>query len=150
MPQLDKKSLSEADIRTKFITPAIERAGWDLIAQVSEEVYFTDARVIWKGKTVKRGERKRADYILYYKPNIPIAVVKAKDTRRKNRVDQGVLVRDGDFYRRTHEYEFTSSSAAASTLLTGHLRGGKAWRDPQGRIRGVIQQRDDLDGHDRN
>jgi type I restriction enzyme R subunit len=46
---------------------------------VREEVFFTNGRIIWKGKTVKRGERKRADYILYYKPNIPIAVIEAKD-----------------------------------------------------------------------
>ena len=68
---LNKKSLSEADIRTKYITPAIERAGWDLIAQVREEVPFTAGRIIWRGKTVKRGERKRADYILYYRPEHP-------------------------------------------------------------------------------
>ena len=79
MSKIDKKSLSETDIRTKFITPAIEQAGWDLFAQVREEVPFTAGRIIWKGKTVSRGKAKRADYILYYKPNIPIAVVEAKD-----------------------------------------------------------------------
>ena len=76
---LNKKSLSEADIRTKFITPAIEQAGWDRMTQIMEEVDFTKGRIIWRGKTVKRGERKRADYVLYWKPNIPIAVVEAKD-----------------------------------------------------------------------
>ncbi len=79
---MDKKSLSETDIRTKFITPAIvgeDSAGWDLMTQVREEVYFTNGRVIVGGKTVKRGEAKKADYILYHKPNIPIAVIEAKD-----------------------------------------------------------------------
>jgi type I restriction enzyme R subunit len=79
---LNKKSLTEADIRTKFITPALvgaDREKWDSLSQIREEVYFTKGRVIVRGKTVKRGEAKKADYILYYKPNIPIAVIEAKD-----------------------------------------------------------------------
>lgn len=79
---MDKKKLTETDIRTKFITPAIVGANgekWDLMTQIREEAYFTRGRVIVRGKTVKRGEAKKADYILYYKPNMPIAVVEAKD-----------------------------------------------------------------------
>ena len=49
------------------------------MTQIREEVYFTKGRVIVRGKTVKRGEAKKADYILFYKPNIPIAVIEAKD-----------------------------------------------------------------------
>lgn len=79
MTTINKKSLSERDICTKYITPAIERAGWDLLAQVREEVAFTQGRVIVKGKTVSRGKAKRSDYILYYKPNLPLAVIEAKD-----------------------------------------------------------------------
>ncbi len=75
----NKKQFSERDICTKYITPAIDDAGWDTLAQMREEVFFTDGRIMVRGQTVKRGERKRADYILYYKPNIPIAVVEAKD-----------------------------------------------------------------------
>lgn len=75
----DKKTLSERDICTKFITPAVEQAGWDVLAQVREEVSFTDGRIIVRGKLVTRGKAKRADYILYYKPNIPIALIEAKD-----------------------------------------------------------------------
>jgi len=52
---------------------------WNLMTKVREEVYFTKRRVIVRGKTVKRGEAKKDDYILYYKPNIPLAVVEAKD-----------------------------------------------------------------------
>jgi type I restriction enzyme R subunit len=77
-----KKSLSEADIRSKFITPAIVgRNGdkWDLMTQIREEYYFTKGRVIVRGKMVMRGDAKKADYLLYYKPNIPLAVVEAKD-----------------------------------------------------------------------
>ncbi|WP_440993590.1 EcoAI/FtnUII family type I restriction enzme subunit R [Cysteiniphilum litorale] len=74
-----KSELSERDICTKYITPALEKAGWDLQKQVREEVSFTDGRIYVKGNLSVRGTRKRADYILYYKPNIPIAVIEAKD-----------------------------------------------------------------------
>ena len=74
-----KKSLTERDICTKFITPAIVKAGWDLHRQVREEVSFTAGKIIVRGKLHTRGKSKRADYILYYKPNLPIAVIEAKD-----------------------------------------------------------------------
>ncbi|WP_340120804.1 EcoAI/FtnUII family type I restriction enzme subunit R [Methylobacter svalbardensis] len=75
---VDKKSLSERDICTKYITPAITAAGWDLHIQIREEVSFTKGRIIVRGKLHTRGEQKRADYILYYKSNIPLAVIEAK------------------------------------------------------------------------
>ncbi len=70
---------TEADIKTKFILPALKKAGWDLFAQVREEVTFTQGRIIVRGKMAARGKSKRADYILYYKPNIPLAIIEAKD-----------------------------------------------------------------------
>ena len=77
---MNKKSLTESDVRSKFITPAIVGPGkWDLMTQVREEAYFTKGRVIVRGKTVQRGEAKKADYILSYKPNVPLAVLEAKD-----------------------------------------------------------------------
>ena len=76
---MDKKILSERDICTKFITPALRTAGWDEMVQIREEVSFTKGRIIVRGKLVSRGKGKRADYILYYKPNIPIALIEAKD-----------------------------------------------------------------------
>ena len=85
---MDKKTFSERDICSKFITPAIIAAGWDLNNQVREEVSFTKGRIIVRGKLHTRGEQKRADYILYYKPNIPIAVIEAKDN--KHRVGAGM------------------------------------------------------------
>ena len=75
---VDKKSLSERDICSKYITPAIVSAGWDLHNQIREELSFTKGRVIVRGKLHTRGEQKRADYVLYYKPNIPLAVIEAK------------------------------------------------------------------------
>lgn len=82
---LNKKNLSEADIKTKFITPALEKAGWDKQVQLLEEVSFTDGRIYVRGKLTARGERKRADYILYHKPNIPIAIIEAKDNNHSVR-----------------------------------------------------------------
>jgi len=74
-----KKDLSETDIITQFILPAILRAGWDLGTQIRQNVYFTNGRIVVNGSTTSRGERKFADIILYYKPNIPIAIIEAKD-----------------------------------------------------------------------
>ena len=76
---MDKKSLSERDICTKFIAPALRRAGWDEMGQIREEFAFTKGRITVRGKLVSRGKGKRADYVLYYKPNIPIALIEAKD-----------------------------------------------------------------------
>jgi type I restriction enzyme R subunit len=75
---MDKKALTETDIRTKFITPVIV-AKWDVMTQVLEERYFTKGRVIVRGKMTARGEAKKADYILFHKPNLPLAIVEAKD-----------------------------------------------------------------------
>jgi type I restriction enzyme R subunit len=78
---MNKKNFSERDICSKYITPAILKSGWDLQTQVREEVTFTKGRIIIKGKLHSRGEKKRADYVLYYKSNIPIAVIEAKDNK---------------------------------------------------------------------
>lgn len=76
---MNKKELSERDICTKYITPAIEQAGWDITTQIREEFPLTNGRIIVRGKLHTRAANKRADYILFYKPGIPIAVVEAKD-----------------------------------------------------------------------
>jgi type I restriction enzyme, R subunit len=80
---VDKKALSERDICTKFISPAIERAGWDMQTQLREEVYITKGRILVRGRMTKRAAGKRVDYILYYKPNIPIAIIEAKDNNHR-------------------------------------------------------------------
>lgn len=78
---VNKKDLSERDICSKYITPSLINAGWNLERQIREEVTFTDGRIIVRKKLVTRGERKRADYILYYKPNLPLAIIEAKDNK---------------------------------------------------------------------
>jgi type I restriction enzyme R subunit len=89
---MNKKTLSERDICTKFITPSLEKAGWDKQLQILEEVSFTDGKIYVRGKNTARGTRKRADYILYYKPNIPIAIIEAKDNNHSVRagIQQGL------------------------------------------------------------
>ena len=82
---LDKQHLSERDICTKCITPAVVSAGWDVMTQIREEVSFTKGRVIVRGKLVTRGQLKRADYILCYQPGLPIAVIEAKDNKGQAR-----------------------------------------------------------------
>ena len=79
LERMDKQSLTERDIYTKFITPAVRAAGWDEMLQLREEVTFTAGRMVVRGRLMARRKRKRADYILYVKPNIPIAVIEAKD-----------------------------------------------------------------------
>lgn len=78
--QMGKSGFSERDICTKFITPAIERAGWDIMTQVREEVTFTKGQIVVHGNKVRRKKQKRADYLLYPKghPNLPIAIIEAK------------------------------------------------------------------------
>ena len=99
---MNKKSLSERDICTKFITSHLIEAGWDIHNQVREEVSFTDGRIYVRGKLHTRGARKRADYILYYKPNIPIAVIEAKDN--KHSVGAGIQQALGAKVKRAHSH----------------------------------------------
>lgn len=82
---ISKKELSEIDIRTKYITPALKKAGWDIQNQIREEVFFTDGRIFVKGNRAVRGKRRFADYILYHKTDIPIAVIEAKDNKHSVR-----------------------------------------------------------------
>ena len=70
--------LSERDVCTKLITPALVAAGWNVQTQIREEVSFTKGRIIVRGRLVTRGKAKRADYVLYYK-HLPIALIEAKD-----------------------------------------------------------------------
>lgn len=76
---MDKKSLSERDICTKYIVPALQKAWWDIEKQIREEVTFTDWKIVMQWLRISRINKKRADFILYYKNNFPIAIIEAKD-----------------------------------------------------------------------
>jgi type I restriction enzyme R subunit len=112
--------LSERDICSKFITPAVTGAGWDLHTQIREEVTFTKGRIIVRGKLHARGETKRADYILYYKPNIPIAIIEAKDDSHS----LGAGMQQGLDYADTLDIPFVYSSNGSGFLE--HDRTGLA------------------------
>src|SRR5258707_9576037 len=103
---MDKTSFGERDICTKFILPAVKRAGWDEMLQVREEVYFTNGRIIVRGKLVMRGKAKKADFVLYYKPNVPIALIEAKD----NSHSVGDGIQQGLDYATTLDIPFVFSS----------------------------------------
>lgn len=112
------KNLSERDICSKYITPAITKAGWDLLTQIREEVSFTKGRIIVRGKLHSRGEQKRADYILYYKSNIPLAVIEAKD----NNHSVGAGMQQALNYAETLNIPFVFSSNGDAFLF--HDRTG--------------------------
>lgn len=103
---MDKKSLSERDICTKLITPAIRLAGWDIHKQVREEVSFTKGRIVVRGKLHSRGEAKRADYALYHQHSVPIAVIEAKD----NKHSLGAGMRQAQGYADALDVPFVFSS----------------------------------------
>lgn len=89
---MNKRDLSEADIKAKYITPSILKSGWDEHTQLGREIYFTDGRIYVKGKMTRRGKRKFADYILFYKPNVPVAIIEAKsnDKTLKSGIQQAL------------------------------------------------------------
>ena len=102
-----KSKLSERDICTKYITPAITNAGWDENPHhFREEVYFTAGRIKVRGKLVSRGKGKRADYLLYSRPNQPIAVIEAKD----NTHSMGAGMQQGLEYAEILDLPFVYSS----------------------------------------
>lgn len=118
--RMNKKDLSERDICTKFITPAVQQAGWDVASQIREEVGFTKGRIIVRGRLVTRGKAKRADYVLYYKPNIPIALIEAKD----NTHAVGDGMQQGLEYATTLDIPFVFSSNGDAFVF--HDRTGQS------------------------
>ena len=133
-----KKQLSERDICTQYIQPALEKAGWDKHTQIREEVSFTDGRIYVKGNLTVRGKRKRADYILYYKPNIPIAIIEAKDNKHsvKAGIQQAlnyaqildipsVYSSNGDgFYEHDRTVRLVQSTKLVQSLRLNQFTGG--------------------------
>ena len=125
-PFMDKKDLSERDICTKFITPAVSAAGWDVYSQVREEVTLTNGRVQVRGKLAARGEAGRADYVLYHKPKIPLAVIEAKDN--SHRVGDGM--QQAQRYAEMLDVPFSFSSNGDAFLFHDATNtGGKVERE---------------------
>ena len=78
---MNKKTFSEADIKEKFITPAIINSGWDEHTQIIREYSITAGRIWVKGKLTARGKKLFADYVLYIS-GIPVAIIEAKDNNQ--------------------------------------------------------------------
>ena len=71
--------LNEADTCRIYVTPKLLKAGWETSPHsLTEQYTFTDGRVKLIGEKITRDERKRADYLLLYNRDYPIAVVEAK------------------------------------------------------------------------
>ncbi|HCS5428319.1 TPA: DEAD/DEAH box helicase family protein [Escherichia coli] len=83
MAELNLSNLTEADIITKCVMPAILNAGWDNITQIRQEVKLRDGKVIVRGKVAARRTVKSADIVLYHKPGIPLAVIEAKANKHE-------------------------------------------------------------------
>lgn len=117
---MNKASLSERDICTQFITPAVVNAGWDIATQIREEVSFTKGRIIVRGKLVTRGKAKRADYVLYHQPNLPIALIEAKE----NNLPVGAGIQQALEYAEVLNIPFVFSSNGDGFVF--HDRTGNA------------------------
>lgn len=114
---MTKKSLSESDICDRYITPAVDAAGWKK-SQIRREYSFTDGQMIVRGQLTTRGKRKRADYLLFYPQNQPIAVIEAKD----NKHSLGAGMQQALGYAETLQVPFVFSSNGDGFLL--HDRSG--------------------------
>lgn len=103
---VDKINLTETDIITKFILPAIDKAGWDLMTQLCQEVKLRKGKVIVRGQIGMRKTVKSADIVLYYKPNMPLAVIEAK----ANKHEIGKGMQQGLDYARLLDVPFIFAS----------------------------------------
>ena len=103
-----KMTLSEEDIKNRYISPAIfETAKWNKSDSLMEYSY-TDGRINVVNDVVKRGKQKRVDYLLQYKPNYPLAVVEAKD--RKNHPSPSAGLQQGIGYAKDLKVPFAYAS----------------------------------------
>lgn len=75
--------MTEEDVKVKYITPALQDRNWDIKTQMRFEYYFTDGKINVRGNTAQRGKGKKVDYLLYYRSNMPIAVIEAKDNEHQ-------------------------------------------------------------------
>ncbi|PEV93979.1 EcoAI/FtnUII family type I restriction enzme subunit R [Bacillus thuringiensis] len=119
---MNKNEMTERDICTKYITPAIVNAGWDLHRQIREEYQITDGRIIVRGSLVTRGTKKRADYVLFYKANLPIAVIEAKDN--KHSIGHGIqqAIGYGEMLKVPFVYSSNGDGFLEHDRLTGKER----------------------------
>ncbi|MEZ9767472.1 EcoAI/FtnUII family type I restriction enzme subunit R [Vibrio breoganii] len=103
---INKAKLTETDIITKFILPAIKDAGWDDMMQIRQEVKLRDGKVVVRGQAAARKKVKSADIVLYHKPSMPLAIVEAK----ANKHEMGKGMQQGLDYANLLEVPFVFAS----------------------------------------
>ena len=116
---MNKKSLSESDICDRYISPALLASGWDE-TRWRREYAITPGRFIVRGEMIARGKQKRADYLLIYKSNVPIAIIEAKD----NTQSIGAGIPQGLAYSAALDIPFVFSSYGDGFLF--HDKTGNA------------------------
>ena len=111
--------LTEEDVRAKYIDPSIRNAGWNEELQIRREVFFTDGKIIIQKNKTKRGKRKKADYVLSYKTNLPLAIIEAK----KNTFTVGHGMQQGIEYGEILDIPFIYSCNGEGYLEFDRLTG---------------------------
>lgn len=119
---MSKRKLSEEDIKARYITPSVTNAGWDIHSQVRLEYAFTAGRIIVRGNMTARGGKKRADYLLSYKNNLPLAIIEAKD----NNHSVGAGLQQAIDYAKhldvPYVYSSNGDAFVEQNLLTGEVK----------------------------
>lgn len=118
---MSKYDLTEEDIKFRYITPAIEKAGWDK-KQIRLEYFFTDGRVILRGNVTARGKRKKADYLLSYKNNLPLAIVEAKDNKHAVGAGLQQAIEYAEILDVPYVYASNGDAFVEQNLITGECR----------------------------
>ena len=119
---MGKRKLSEEDIKARYITPAITSSGWEIDKHIRLEYTFTAGRIILRGNITARGKKKRADYVLFYSNNFPLAIVEAKD----NNHSMGAGLQQAIEYAKALDVSYVYSSNGdgfvEQSLITGQVR----------------------------
>lgn len=118
---MGKKDLSEEDIKARYITPAVENAGWGK-KQIRYEYAFTAGRIILRGNVTARGRKKRADYLLFYKPNFPLAIIEAKDNNHPAGAGLQQAVEYAEALDIKYVYASNGDGFVEQDLITGDIR----------------------------
>ena len=124
MAGINKSKLTESDIISKFILPAVKKAGWDDMTQIRQEVKLRDGKVVVRGQIGARKTVKSADVVLYHKPNMPLAVIEAK----ANKHEIGKGMQQGLDYARLLEVPFIFASNGDGFIFhdkTAPAKGGQ-------------------------
>ncbi len=118
---MDKRGLSEEDIKVRYITPAVEYAGWSK-SQIRCEYTFTDGRIILRGNASIRGKRKRVDYLLFYKSYLPLAIIEAKTNNHSIGAGLQQAIEYAEMLDVKYVYASNGDGFVEQNLITGEVR----------------------------